>query len=257
MLLARRSLFRAPPRVQRNLGSWAARFEAARGADLATRQALAADLASQGAWTVEKDEAEAKQMESESGAPPGSQLTLVLSVENTAVGILRAALVPSGSGNSGLMIGAQVDPALSLGDVGAPLIAAAREELEARQVERLIAVAPLSGLCQWCVAETVWEKANLNEEQAGAVEAVAKGIPRPGHSVLGVGTFKAAKEAMERLAMVYCEQVLKTDPDSEVGMFAAAGMEPFGINWMHANDAEALRDCAGCTVSMHFDRSSK
>jgi hypothetical protein len=191
-------------------------------------------------------------MESEAGAPPGSQITLVLSVENTTIGILRAALMPSGSGNSGIMIGAQVDPALTLSCVGEPLIAAARKELEAREVERIIAVAPLTGLCQWCVDEQVWDKAKLNEEQAGAVEAVAKGIPRPGHSVLGVGTFKAAKPAMERLAMVYCEQVLKVNSDSEVAMFTAAGMEPFGINWMHANDPEALKDCAGCTVSMHF-----
>ena len=40
-----------------------------------------------------------------------------------------------------------------------------------------------------------WEGEGLTEEQRGAVEAVARNEPRPGHSVLGVGTFEAAKPA--------------------------------------------------------------
>ena len=40
-----------------------------------------------------------------------------------------------------------------------------------------------------------WEGEGLTEAQRGAVEAVARNEPRPGHSVLGVGTFEAAKSA--------------------------------------------------------------
>ena len=40
-----------------------------------------------------------------------------------------------------------------------------------------------------------WESEGLTEEQRGAVEAVARNEPRPGHSVLGVGTFEALKSA--------------------------------------------------------------
>ena len=148
---------------QRSLGSWAARFEAARGADLETRKALAAELAD--VWKIEKDEAEAQQMEAEADAPPGSQTTYVLSVEDTAVGILRAALMPDGqSGHTGLLIGAQVDPALSLACAGAPLIAAAREGLQQRSVDRVIAVAPIAGLCSWIVDEKAWEKVAVGLE---------------------------------------------------------------------------------------------
>ena len=36
-------------------------------------------------------------------------------------------------------------------------------------------------------------------------------------------------------------------------MFAAAGAEVVGVNYMHATDADSMRDSAGTTVSMHFN----
>ena len=200
-------------------------------------------------------------MEQEAGMAAGSQLTYVLSVEGTAVAILRAALMPANaaqpsSGYSGLLIGAQVDPALTLSDAGLPLISAARKELLARGADRVVAVAPLPGLCAWVVDNAAWEHLDdqapgYNAEQPGAVEAVARGVPRPGHSVLGVGTFKAARPAFERLAMTYARSTLAS-ADSEAGMFASAGGELTNINWMHSTDPEALRDCAGCTATLRF-----
>ena len=115
----------------RSLGSWTSEFEAARGASLEVRQALGARLAD--VWELNQDATEAKKMEAEAGSASGTQLTFVLSVENTAVAILRAALMPTGQstgGPSGLLIGAQVDPALSLSSVGKPLIRVARNELK-------------------------------------------------------------------------------------------------------------------------------
>ena len=249
MLLTR--VVRAP-RLCRSLGTWAAKFEATRGSSLEERKALAAEVS--GLWKLHRDEAEARALEAEANSTPGSQLTLVLSLEETAVAILRTALMPTGQsdGHTGLLIGAQVDPALSLASVGPPLIQAAREELQQRGVERVVAVAPLPGLCDWIVACTAWENANFDADQAGAVEAIAKGIPRPGHSVLGQGTYKAGRGAIETLAMKYATTVLMSDADAEVAMFSAAGAEPAGVNYMHATDPDSLRDCAGCTVSLRF-----
>ena len=205
---------------------------------------------------IEHDEAEARAMEVEAGTAAGSQMTFVMSCEGTAIAIMRAALMPVENATFGLLIGTQCDPALSLSSVGAPLISAAQEELRQRGAERLMAVAPLPGLCQWVVAQEAWTRIDrsapgFDDEQVGAVEAVARGVPRPGHSVLGVGTFKAARPAFERLAFEYAMQT-RTDADAEHAMFAAAGAELAGINWMHNPEPEALRDCAGCTASLRF-----
>ena len=244
----------------RALGTWTAEFESARGGTLTARRELSARLVGdETAFKVERDEAEAEAMEREAGQAAGSQLTYVLSVQGTAVAILRAALMPSGSGFSGLLIGAQADPALALADIGPPLIRAARAELTTRGAERVVAVAPLPGLCRWVVDNSAWTAAEAEDakpadilEIAAAVEAVAKGVPRPGHSVLGVGTFKAARPAFERLAFGYAQRTLALDPDSEVAMFTGEGAELVQINWMHDASEEALRDCAGCTATLRF-----
>ena len=102
--------------------------------------------------------------------------------------------------------------------------------------------------------------------------------------MLGQGTYKAGRGAIETLAMKYAfllltsftsyllplascfilltscfppltryaTTVLMRDDDAEVAMFSAAGAEPAGVNYMHATDADSLRDCAGCTVSLRF-----
>ena len=97
----------------------------------------------------------------------------------------------------------------------------------------------------------------FSPDQPEAVEAVAKGIPRKGHSVLGVGTFKAARPAFIKLAEEYCALTteLPNAAELEAAMYMAEGATPMGINWMHAQDEDALRDCAGCTVSMVFPTS--
>ena len=254
---AHRSALVASTSHTRRLGSWAAAVEAARGADLKARQDLGDSLSD--IWELHQDETEAKKLEDEAGSAPGSQLTFVLSVEGTAVAILRASLMPTGQatgGKSGLLIGAQVDPALSLSSVGRPLIRAASNELKLRGAGRIMAVAPLPGLCDWVAREAAWERLDTSAddyspEQRAAVEAVATGRPRPGHSVLGVGTFKAAKPAFVRLAMEYAMLSLK-DADAETAMFVAGGGEVQSINWMHATDPDALRDCAGCTALLRM-----
>lgn len=239
---------------RRLLGSWEAQFAAARGGPLEARQALSAEV--EGAWVLERDDEEAAALAAEAGTTADSQLTFVLRVEETRVAILRASLL---NGATGLLVGTQCDPALTLAAVGPPLVRAALKELKVRGAERVVAVAPLAGLCAWVSQHKLWEKLDASApdhdpEQAGAVEAVARGVPRPGHSVLGRGTFAAAQPAFVRLASAYVAQAIgRPDPDSEAAMFVHTGGEVLGINWMQATDEESLRDCAGCTAHINVD----
>ena len=59
----------------------------------------------------------------------------------------------------------------------------------------------------------------------------------------------------EKLAFVYATRLaLDTEAETECAMFAAAGAEVVGVNYMHATDADSMRDSAGTTVSMHFNK---
>ena len=233
---------------RRGLGSWAGKFDTARGASLEARQALGSQLAD--VWVLHQDGEEEDAMAKEAGMD--NQLAFALSVEGTAVGFIRGSLLDQ---NTGLLIGATCHEALSLSSVGVPLVRATRNELKLRGAKNIVAVAPLHGLCADIVASKGWERLEgmpgFEAEHPGAVEAVARGVPRPGHSVLGQGTFKAAEPAFKHLALEFAAKSM-TNADSEVAMYGAAGAQVIGINWMHATDEAALRECAGCTVTMRF-----
>ena len=154
LVLARRSLARVPStRLARHLGSWEGQFVAARGAPLEARAALSAKVEAD--WVVERDEEEAAALAAEVGGSADNQVTFVLTVQETRVAILRASML---NGNTGLLVGTQCDPALTLTAAGTPLVRAAIDELKARGAERVVAVAPLAGLCAWVVEHKLWEK---------------------------------------------------------------------------------------------------
>ena len=79
------------------------------------------------------------------------------------------------------------------------------------------ALAALHGLCAW-VGEQLQEKQqqdknndtplwkDISDLEIEAVRAIATGVPRPGHSVVGVGTFRDGKAAWGRLAKHYVEK---------------------------------------------------
>eukprot|EP00961_Rhodomonas_salina_P121221 1631692-Rhodomonas_salina.1 len=162
--------------------------------------------------------------------------------------------MPSGPSGAltGLLVGANSDPALPLSSVGPKLISTACEELKLRDVDNIVAVAPLAGFCEWIRRESAWDSGTFSPDESASIEAIAKGVPRPGHSVLGQGTFKAGRAGMEQLAMAYATTELRANQDSAMCMYADAGAELQGINYMHATDPDALSDCAGCTVVMQF-----
>ena len=233
-------------------------LEKTRGASLEERTALAERLSPN--WMVSVGEARAT---SDSGESLSFLLQVAAKEDRTDLGLLRAALFapPSREARAdghlvtALLFGLQCHPALPLALAGQPLIDAVRAELHNRGVERVMAIAPLPGLCQWIVNDAGWERlrdsmtSGFHEEQPGAVEAVARGMPFPGHSVLEIGTYNTARPAFESLAQEYAQ---RAGPDSEVSAYVAAGAELAGIHWMHDTSEEALRDRAGCTAGFEF-----
>jgi len=111
-------------------------------------------------------------------------------------------------GKEGYLYGANCDPALPLATAGAPLVERAVRHLreECGVLGPIKGVSRLPGLCAHLVATEGWrdalvvaklENPGASDEEAEAmvasIEAIARGRPRPGHSVLGQGTFRAAE----------------------------------------------------------------
>ena len=170
--------------------------------------------------------------------------------------VLSAALWPAGARAdvpTAMIFGISCDPALPLLVVGQPLVKAALISLHAEGAERVTAVASLPGLCAWLTAEEAWLRVNPNEhgdEAAGSVEAVARGRPRPGHSVLGQGTFAKAESAFKELALEYAGT--DVDADHESALLRVAGASLVGIHWLHDTSERAMRESGGVTASFEF-----
>ena len=224
----------------------AAKLEAAVGQSLAVRSDLATSLAA--SWRVEPIGEPAPFQD---GAGKAWAFTLRMG-EGTDLGLLRAAhwhADRAGDVATAMLFAPQCHPALPLSVAAVPLIDAACAAMREQGAERITAVAALPGLCDWVCETRAWESEAMTEEQSGAVEAVARGEPRPGHSVLGVGTFKAAQAAFQPLALAYAS---RDHPDAECSAFRAAGATLMGVHWMHSTTPDALRDSAGCTASFEF-----
>ena len=176
--------------------------------------------------------------------------------QDTRIAVSHVAVWPQGTA---LIFGVACDPALPLCSAGAALVTAVLEKLRKEGCEEFTAIARLEGLCQWMVREEIWAKrdatlcAGFDDEMAEAVEAIAKGIPRRGHSVLGQGTFAAGRPAFEALALEFATS--QTHPDHELTALRdfVEGSQLTGINWMHDTSPEAMKSSGGCTVS--FDIS--
>ena len=118
-------------------------------------------------------------------------------------------------GQIGMMQGTTVHPAL-------PFVSATKlvKHVVAAAEQPPIACAALTGMCEWVrgLPESELE-ADFGAELAEAVAAVAHGRPRPGHSVLGQGTFRDAEPAWLALAARFADEPAA----EEVRVFLAAG----------------------------------
>ena len=129
--------------------------------------------------------------------------------------------------------------------VAAPLVAAALEEYDGK----VHAFAALPGLCAWVAAmEPQALEDEFGEKAAGAAVAIALGRPRPGHSVLGQGTFRDAEPAWVALAGRYAE----TDAAEEAALYRTAGGVGVGVQHLATTEPAAMADYGGAMALFQF-----
>eukprot|EP00962_Isochrysis_galbana_P060918 scaffold35958_cov146-Isochrysis_galbana.AAC.1 len=109
-----------------------------------------------------------------------------------------------------------------------------------------------AALRELCVAvAAIGEEALASEfgkEVAGAAMTVALGRPRPGHSVLGQGTFRAAAPAWAVLA----ERHALSSEAQEVRMYRAAGLSELRIEQFADTSEEGIAQSGGTVAWLAF-----
>eukprot|EP00559_Dactyliosolen_fragilissimus_P002496 CAMPEP_0184864922 /NCGR_PEP_ID=MMETSP0580-20130426/16356_1 /TAXON_ID=1118495 /ORGANISM="Dactyliosolen fragilissimus" /LENGTH=215 /DNA_ID=CAMNT_0027363877 /DNA_START=373 /DNA_END=1020 /DNA_ORIENTATION=- len=142
------------------------------------------------------------------------------------------------------------------------------------------ALANLNGLCNWvrssfeliesgkedndCTSE-VLRRLNADQSDEGkvtyeAVRAIATGIPRPGHSVVGVGTFRDGESGWKMLAKEYASNSHSTATDdgtifegsNEANLYRNGGGVVVKIELLGNTSEAYLRDAGGAMARFFF-----
>ena len=89
--------------------------------------------------------------------------------------------------------------------------------------------------------------------------AVALGKPRPGHSVLGHGTYAAAQPAWEQLAERYITEELDLEHSegplgrsSELALYISQGATRVGVASMQDTSPQGLAAAGGAMAALTF-----
>ena len=161
-----------------------------------------------------------------------------------------------------------------------PLVDAALQDASS-QGEQPQAIATLHGLCNWvrdCLSTA--ENSGAVEPSASktitdllssgdhtkleAVRAIATGIPRPGHSVVGQGTFRDAGDAWEKLAREFVllgmseesqlYRIPVASPSAAAGSVEGTGRiaELVGIELLADTRPEYLKSAGGAMARFFF-----
>jgi hypothetical protein len=130
-----------------------------------------------------------------------------------------------------------------------PLLQAALQDAGSMG-EQPQALASLSGLCQFI--QTCFEQEDpilqqLDPIAYDACKAIATGIPRPGHSVVGVGTFHDGKVGWELLA----KEFVKRNLAEEVTLYESKGGQVVCFEHL-ADKSESYMKTAGGTMCRLF-----
>eukprot|EP00978_Attheya_sp_CCMP212_P046238 scaffold379947_cov43-Attheya_sp.AAC.1 len=150
--------------------------------------------------------------------------------------------------------------------VCSPLVDAALQDIAAaNKGTNTYALARLDGLCEWVtkglefsgekedqkngMASVVVLLGELSDHERMAVQAMATGIPRPGHSVVGVGTYRDGKEAWARLATAFLEESLEED---EAGLYQSKGGTMVGIDHLANDSRDYLQTAGGAMARFSF-----
>ena len=151
-------------------------------------------------------------------------------------------------------------------DVCGPLVDSAIQIAE-QEGEQMQAVATLHGLSDWIIqliqqtenqttneSSTAFSNLLLQQQQQQdsivyeAVKAIATGIPRPGHSVVGQGTYRDAKEGWISLAREYADKT----QTGEVGLYKSRGAEIVSVEYLADTSEKYLKAAGGSMVRMYF-----
>jgi hypothetical protein len=130
-----------------------------------------------------------------------------------------------------------------------PLLQAALQDAESVG-DQPQALASLSGLCQF--TQTCFEQEDpilqqLDPVSYDACKAIATGIPRPGHSVVGAGTYHDGKVGWELLAKEFTKRNLA----EEVTLYESKGAQIVCFEHL-ADKSESYLKTAGGTMCRLF-----
>ena len=131
--------------------------------------------------------------------------------------------------------------------------------------DKPVALASLDGLCRW-VSGAIKEKEEKqdgisssihellirwseNDEQTyGAIKAIATGVPRPGHSVVGQGTYRDGEEGWMELAELYVK-----DGMAEEGLlYQKSGGKLVSIDHLADTTRDGLTSSGGAMARFEF-----
>lgn len=165
-----------------------------------------------------------------------------------------------------ILFGAKVsDPTKYSLSVAAPLVRRARLD-GSEHGEQVQAISTLNGLSRWVAAsvKSVEVEGHDGGDDGGslvlrelkescpvvyeACKAMATGVPRPGHSVVGEGTYRDGQEGWERLAKEYCNLGLA----EEVELYRSEGGEVVGMEYLAERSEVYLKEAAGTMARMYF-----
>lgn len=167
--------------------------------------------------------------------------------------------------HSNVLFGARSFHGYDMSDVCLPLVKAAIEEAEMmEQGQQPQAVASLKGLSAWVtgcfenkneVSETLirlQQEANGNGDgnsvSLEAVRAMATGVPRPGHSVVGQGTFRDGQEAWKELAKEY----VKLGLSEEANLYEKKGGNLVNIEHLADQSPDNMKTAGGAMARLFF-----
>ena len=159
-----------------------------------------------------------------------------------------------------VLFGARSFHGYDMEDVCLPLVKAAIEESEAiEHGQQPQAVANLNGLSEWVAAcfknnlegSQTLQKLNSGDDDKVSLEAVcaiATGVPRPGHSVVGQGTFRDGQEAWMELGREFVALGLS----EESNLYEKEGGKLVNIEHLADQSADNMKSAGGAMARLFF-----
>jgi len=119
-------------------------------------------------------------------------------------------------------------------------------------------LASMPELCRW-VSKGVDGKESINAlqkliDEGGdqkyfeAIKAIATGIPRPGHSVVGIGTYKDGRDGWINLAMEH----INMGHSDQGELYKSRNAKLVGIDYLADDSKDGLISSGGAIARFHF-----